>query len=124
MDKFATVLICMDGRIQRKVNDYLQTVFGAKNLDTITTAGTVRHLSEETEQTSRLLENLAVSTGLHGSTQIAIVAHHDCAGNPVADKIQRRQVSAAMARIKETNPETEVIGLFLDSNWIIEKITA
>ncbi len=122
MNEFATVLTCMDGRIQRKVNDYLQTVFGARNIDTITTAGTVKHLATETDQTSTLLANLRISTEGHGSTQIAVVAHHDCAGNPVPDDVQRGQIAESVAYLSNQHPTAEVIGLFLDKNWVVEKV--
>lgn len=111
----------MDGRIQRKVFDYLQTTFGVRNVDTITTAGTVRHLAETTEQTTTLLANLGVSLTGHGSTQVAVVAHHDCAGNPVSDKVQKEQIGTAVARLRESYPEAEFIGLWLDANLIVEK---
>lgn len=58
----------------------------------------------------------------HGSHQIAVVAHHDCAGNPVPDNTQKTQVSRAMARIREVHPNAEVIGLWLDANLIVERI--
>lgn len=113
---------CMDGRPQRKVADYLTTSFGVRHLDTITTAGLVRHIAEETDQTDTLLDNLEVSVDKHGSHQIAVVAHHDCAGNPVSDKQQRQQVASAVSRIREFYPEAEVVGLWLNENWIVEKV--
>ncbi|HET9258733.1 MAG TPA: carbonic anhydrase [Acidimicrobiia bacterium] len=122
MERYGSVLECMDGRSQRKVADYLNTVFGVRNLDTITTAGAIRHLAEDTDQTQTLLANLAISVDKHGSHQIAVVAHHDCAGNPVPDNTQKTQVSRAMARIREVHPNAEVIGLWLDANLIVERI--
>lgn len=122
MEKFGTVLECMDGRTHRKVGDYLSTSFGVRHLDTITTAGAVRHLADETDQTQTLLDNLAISVGKHGSRQIAVVAHHDCAGNPVPDNTQKAQVARAMERIRDLYPQAEVIGLWLNSNLIVERI--
>ncbi len=122
MDDFGTVLECMDGRPLRKVADYLGTTFGVRHVDTITTAGTVRHLATQTEQTDALLANLAISVDKHGSTKIAVVAHHDCAGNPVPAKTQRQQIVAAVDRVRDLYPETEVIGLWLNENWIIERV--
>ena len=122
MEKFGTVLECMDGRTQRKVADYLTTSFGVRHLDTITTAGTIQHLARDTDQTPALLANVAVSVERHGSTQIAVVAHHDCAGNPVPDKVQKQQVAAAAARLHDLYPRAEVIGLWVGENWILERI--
>lgn len=112
----------MDGRPIRKVADYLSTVFGVRHLDTITTAGTVKHLASETEQTATLLANLAISVEVHGSSQIAIVAHHDCAGNPVSAKTQRGQVIQAIDIVSSIHPEADVIGLWFNEHSIIERI--
>jgi hypothetical protein len=111
----------MDGRSQRKVSDYLGTAFGVRHLDTITTAGVVRHLAEQTEQTSILLENLAASREAHGSNQIGVVAHHDCVGNPVSDRAQKDQLTEAMSRLKVLHPDAEVVGLWLNEHWIVER---
>jgi carbonic anhydrase len=112
----------MDGRPQRKVADYLNNTFGVRNLDTITTAGMVRHLATDTTQTPMLLDNLDISVQEHGSRQIAVVAHYDCWGNPASDREQKEQVVTAMARIAGLYPETEVVGLWLDRHWIVERI--
>jgi carbonic anhydrase len=123
IENFGTVLECMDGRPLRKVADYLITSFGVRNLDTITTAGMVRHLSDDTDQTSIILSNLDVSIHRHGSSQIAIVAHHDCAGNPVPDNTQRRQLVGAVEKLRKRYPDARVVGLWLDPHWIVEKVT-
>lgn len=122
MENFGTVLQCMDGRPQRKVSDYLTTSFGVRHIDTITTAGLVKHLVAETSQTPVLLENLAVSVEKHASHQIAVVAHADCAGNPISDKAQRQQVADAVKFVESRYPDAEVIGLWLNENWIVEKV--
>jgi len=112
----------MDGRPLRKVADYLATSFGARYLDTITTAGMVRHLVTDTEQTAAIMASLGLSIRKHGSRHVAVVAHHDCAGNPVPDKTQKQQVSTAVARIKTAQPEIEVLGLWADEHWIISRV--
>ncbi len=122
IERFGTVLTCMDGRPQRKVTDYLTTSFGVRHLDLITTAGTIRHLAEETAETPTLLRNLALSTSQHGSQHIAVVAHHDCAGNPVSDKTQKEQVRVAVTRVRELYPTAEVTGLWLNEHWIVERL--
>lgn len=112
----------MDGRTQRKVADYLTASFGVRHLDTITTAGLIKHLAANTEQTTTLLANLEISIAAHGSNQIGVVAHHDCAGNPVPDRTQKSQVATAVTRLRERYPDFEVIGLWLDDKWIVERV--
>ena len=114
----------MDGRPLRKVADYLHTTFGVRQIDTITTAGTVKHLVADTDQTPTLLANLDTSVKVHGSRHIAIVAHHDCAGNPVPDKVQKQQIAEALVHMSRLHPHAEVIGLWIDRNRIVERIRA
>ncbi len=123
MDEFGTALVCMDGRIQRKVNDYLSTTFGVRNTDTITTAGLVRHVAEDTGQTRALLDNVEISVATHGSRNIAVVAHHDCAGNPVGAKVQKDQVARAVGRLADIYPNVNVIGLWVGEHMVIEKVS-
>ncbi len=122
IDDFGTVLECMDGRPQRKVADYLNTSFGVRNLDTITTAGLVKHLAENTVQTGAILDNLAISVERHGSRKIAVVAHHDCAGNPVSASTQKRQISTALSRLEGLYPDFDLAGLWINEHWIVERV--
>jgi carbonic anhydrase len=112
----------MDGRVQRKLADYLTAAFGARHLDTITTAGLIRHLADDTDQTETLLSNLETSIRAHGSNQVAVTAHHDCAGNPVSDATQKQQVATAVARLQRDYPQLEVIGIWLNDHWIVERV--
>lgn len=113
----------MDGRPQRKVAAYLSVAFRVRYLDTITTAGLVRHLASDTEQTPILLANLDVSLAEHGSRRVAVVAHHDCAGNPVADEQQQQQVVDAVGRLSTIHPEAEFVGLWVNEHWTVEEVT-
>ena len=122
MRDFAAVLNCMDGRVQRKVNDYLAATFGVRWIDTITAPGIVKNIASDTGRTSQILGDLQISLDQHGSTQIAVAAHAECAGNPVADKAQKDQLSAAKRRLAETYPDTEVVALWVNNSWIVERI--
>lgn len=116
------MLECIDGRPQRKVAAYLAVSFAVRHLDTITTAGLVRHLASETEQTPFLLANLDLSLNAHGSSHIAVVAHHDCAGNPVTDAEQKDQIATAVDRVAEIQPDHVVVGLWVNEHWTIEEV--
>lgn len=124
MREFGTVITCMDGRIQRKVSDYLLASFGVPNLDTITAAGVVRHLADNTDRTETILSDVDVSITKHGSEDIAVVAHHDCAGNPAPDGAQKDQIAQAVSRLMRRHPTAEVIGLWLGRDWAVERIRA
>lgn len=112
----------MDGRGQRRLAEYLTASFGVGYLDMVTTAGLVKHLAADTNQAETLLANVELSMSAHGSSQIAVAAHHDCAGNSVPDETQKHQVGTAMARLRERYADAEVVGLWLNDKWIVERV--
>jgi hypothetical protein len=65
---------------------------------------------------------VAVSIEAHDTSQVAIVAHSQCAGNPVPDAKQKEQLRKAIVVVAERFPEVEVIGLFLDPRIGFERI--
>lgn len=124
MSGFGTVLTCMDGRVQRPVHDYLSDAFGLPHLDTVTAAGMIRHLATDTDRTPVILGDLEISIDRHGSNRVGVVAHHDCAGNPVPDAAQRTEVVTALARLAERYPGIELVGLWVNETWTIECLDA
>jgi carbonic anhydrase len=123
---FCTVVNCMDGRVQLPVFTYLQKRFDARFVDTVTEAGPVQYLSARPDSNAArsMFRRIDVSIETHGSTRIAVAAHHDCAGNPVADAAQKRQLAAAASTLARRYPRCEVIGLWVDADWAIEEIPA
>ncbi len=121
---FGTLLNCIDGRVQRTVAEYLLTLMGVRHLDTVTTAGMVKHLAgEPTTRTPVILEDLEVSLTRHGSRHLAVAAHHDCAGNQVADTEQQLQVVSAVSFFKDRHPDLEIHGIWVDHRWTVHRIT-
>jgi hypothetical protein len=51
------------------------------------------------------------------------VGHYDCAGNPVDDITHKKQINAAVKRVKNLFPGLNVIGLWIDKNFTVEKIS-
>lgn len=121
---FATVLNCMDGRVQRPVGDYLVERFGVDCIDTITEAGFVRFLADApgAPETVSAIEKVRISTGRHGSRSIAVVGHVDCAGNPVDDESHWAQVRRAVAFLRAHFPACEVVGLWVDGDWTVHEV--
>ena len=116
---FCAAINCMDGRVQIPVIRYLQERFGVLYVDAITEPGPNRILAErETpEQVASILARLAISIEQHGTQQVAIVGHHDCAGNPAPAAIQKEQIRQAAAFLRQQHPQLDVIGLWVDENW-------
>lgn len=118
---FGTTLTCIDGRIQRPVSDFLTTRFGVVHVDKVTRAGMIKHLTPNYDPaTNLIIEDLETSLNGHQSRQIALVAHQDCAGNPVSDEAQQEQLREAVAHFRRRYPGYEVIGLWLGAGWAVE----
>jgi hypothetical protein len=111
----------MDGRVQLPVISYLQERFGVQYIDMITEPGPVLILAEKSrsDAAKSIFNRIAISLEKHQSTGIAVVAHYDCAGNPVAETVQREQLRQSIAAVKKVFPHVEVIGLWADETWSI-----
>lgn len=120
---FATVICCMDGRIQLPVIEYLQERFKADYIDNITAAGPVGVISAspDSDKSRSMIRMIDISISLHGSEQLAIVAHHDCAGNPIPGSAQRSQIEICKQFLAQLYPDLEIIGLWLDEEWQVHE---
>ena len=121
---FYTAVNCMDGRAQLPVIKYLSNRFKADFIDSVTEAGAVQYLSERTasQQTKSILRRTDISITKHKSKGIAVIAHHDCAGNPVDDETQIAQLTPAVNFLAQHYPDAEITGLWLDSNFQVKQI--
>ena len=120
--KFATSISCMDGRIQIPVNTWIKKNYSVDFVDTITAPGVEKKISESTnvEQIKSMIE---ISIYKHKSNVIVISGHHDCAGNPVSKEEQVSQISKGIQNIKSWNYDAQVIGIWINDNWEVEKIS-
>lgn len=122
---FATAINCMDGRTQTPVNEYLRKKFNVDYIDTITEPGPNGILAKNSDLKTieSIKKRIEISTIKHGSKHIAVVGHHDCAGNPVDEKTQKDNIIQAIETIKSLGFKEEIIGLWVDSNWNINEIS-
>lgn len=114
----------MDGRAQLPVIRYLKRKYRAAFVDMITEPGIVRTVAAAGTSAVRrsVKKRLAISENKHGSGHVALVAHHDCAGNPVSDQRQKAQLKAGVARLKTEHPTLAVVGLWLGPGRKVRKI--
>ena len=121
---FAAAINCMDGRTQLPVIDYLKRTLGVDHVDMITEAGPVRALSEnrDGDVLDSIRRRVLVSTGKHRSRHPAVVAHHDCAGNPVPEAQQLPQLPRALAVLAAWGLGVELMGLWVDGDWRVTEV--
>jgi len=109
----------MDGRTQLPVINYLKEHFGVEYVDSITEAGPNKILAEGVNKTAidAILARLSISVNKHHSVGIAVVGHHDCAGNPAEKKQQMIDTQKAVSFLCTQHSGAEIVGLWVDSNW-------
>ena len=122
--KFCTVINCMDGRVQLPVIMYLQKRFNVEYVDSITEPGPNLILSEQKNSVSiqSILERLKISIERHNSVGVALVGHHDCAGNPAPQDDQLSQIQKAINFLRQKYKKIVIIGLWVDESWKVHEV--
>ena len=119
--KFATAINCMDGRTQLPVNDWMKKEYGVDYVDTITEPGPNKILAENNDVES-IKRRVLISVNRHGSENIAIVGHHDCAGNPVEKEKQLSHIKNAIKTVESWGLDAKVMGLWVDESWLVNRV--
>ncbi len=121
---FATAINCMDGRIQMPVIEHLKRRFQVDYVDEITEAGPNRVVAERApvDIYESIRRRIAISVEKHGSTQLAIVGHEDCGGNPAAEPEQIEQLGQAARTLTECYPELTVAALWATLDGVVRDI--
>jgi hypothetical protein len=122
--KFATAINCMDGRTQLPVIAYLKEKCKVDCVDMVTEAGPVRILADSADRAlvDSIKHRVEVSVEKHCSRYIAVAGHFDCAGNPVSEEIQRRQIQKSIKTVLSWNFKANVLGLWVDENWNVHDV--
>jgi hypothetical protein len=133
MVTFFTSIGCMDGRILPVVEKLGKETFEAEYVDTITEPGFVGFLAREAQNPEFLNDfknKLFISTMQHLSKGIIVFGHEECAGNPVSDDQQRREIRQSIGFIRElVGDSTPVIGIFVrkdskeSAKWLAEVVS-
>mgnify|MGYP006883059712 CR=1 FL=1 len=121
--RFATVINCMDGRVQDPVNKWMKARTGAEFVDVITEAGPDRIMASTATASRLILKRILVSRDKHKSTNLALVAHHDCAGNPVSKEKHLDHLNQSAKILATWNLGMDILMLWVDENWEVELIS-
>lgn len=124
--EFCTAVTCMDGRVQEPVAAYCRERFQAKYVDTVTEAGPSLILAQQghPETVESIVRRVEISMGEHSSSGIAVVGHHDCAGNPAPEEEQVDSIRKAVAFLHQRFGGAEVIGLWVGEDWQVREVAA
>jgi len=91
-------------------------------VDMITEAGIDGFLADINSDIDNILKKIEISISGHGSENIFVVGHYDCAGNPVDDITHKEHINAALKRIMDLFPDLNVIGLWINESFTVENI--
>lgn len=122
--KFGTVINCIDGRVQFPVLEYLKKNFDVEFFDAANESGPLRILSDRTNKCRliSLKDQIAISLEKRGSRFIAVVGHHDCAGNPVGREEQEKQMDEALRYLRSAfGEEIFYVALWVNEKWEVEE---
>jgi hypothetical protein len=120
--RFATAINGMDGRTQIPVMEWVRKRYGVDYVDMITEPGVDVVLAENKDaQTIESIKRKAgISIRKHGSKLIAIVGHHDCAGNSVDMHTHLTQIRTAIKTIASRGFNAHVFGIWIGEYWNVD----
>jgi hypothetical protein len=112
----------MDGRVQLPVIKWILENYEVEYVDMITAPGMDGVLADKNINIEDILENVNISKKVHSTEHIFIVGHHNCLANPVNTLTHKKHINAAVNRIKDFNPTSNVIGIWIDNKSMVEII--
>jgi hypothetical protein len=122
--RFGTAINCIDGRTQQVVIDHMKQNYNIDGVDMVTFPGADGLFSNEdhTEEIVLIRRAVSISIEKHGSRIIAVVGHHDCAGNPVTREHHYMHIRTAIRKVFSWNLHAQIIGLYINDKREIEEV--
>jgi hypothetical protein len=99
--------------------------FGVQYVDLVTEPGVVAVLAGEpdSQRSALIFSKVDVSVGKHFPKAIAVVAHDDCAGNPVSKSDQMKQLAESYRHLKARYPDKMILALWVDAEWTVHEVS-
>lgn len=113
-------LNCIDGRTQLPVIEWIKTNYNVENVDMITAPGIDGQLAQTDHEPTEILKNLKISVEINKTNPIFVVGHHDCKGNPVDDDTHKKDVFAAVQKLKKLYADNDIVGLWVNDQFQVE----
>ncbi|MBF0491104.1 MAG: hypothetical protein HQL15_10945 [Candidatus Omnitrophica bacterium] len=123
METRSTCLNCMDGRVQLPVLNWIKAHYQTDFVDVITEAGIDGVLAKE-RYIGEIIRSIEVSININKATRIFVVGHHDCRGNPVDRNLHHKHIAESVERLKTYWPAYEIIGLWVNDQWQVERLSS
>lgn len=122
-ETFATAINCMDGRTQEPIISWAKKTFEVDYVDAITEPGPDKILAEGPDTLVESIKNrVMISVNKHGSQNVIVVSHHDCAGNPVSKEEHLDQLKKSVDVISSWELGVKIIGVWIGENWKVNKL--
>lgn len=122
--RFGTAINCIDGRTQEVVINHMKKEYGIDGVDMVTYPGVdgIFSKGDHSEAVALIRRAVSISVEKHGSRIIAIVGHHDCAGNPGNKELHYVHIGKAIHEVSSWNFPAKVVGLYVNDKREIEAV--
>ena len=123
--RFGTAINCIDGRTQEVVIDRMKQDYDIDGVDIVTFPGVDGIFSKDQrpeEMIKHIRSAVSISIEKHGSHVIAVVGHHDCAGNPGDKEHHYVHIRSAMHEVSSWNFPAQVVGFYVNEKREIEQV--
>jgi hypothetical protein len=121
---FATAIICIDGRVQSPVNEWVKQNAHADFVDTITWPGPDGMLTTASQTLLDQIRNsVAISVNAHGSAFVAIAGHYDCAAFPADRERHIAAIRDAVAVVASWGLPVRIAGVWVNDQWQVEAVS-
>ena len=115
MDKFATAITCIDGRVQQPVSEWIKLRFNVRYVDLITEPGPDKLIADASSKViDAIVQKTLFSITHHHSTVVALVGHDTCAANPASKEEHFEQILEGVQVLISYSMPAQIIGLWVN----------
>lgn len=105
------------------VTDWIRANFHVDYVDAITEPGADKLVSTATPDELESIRNkVMISIRAHKSKLVAVIGHHDCAGNPVSNEEHLEMIRNAVEVVSSWELSVTVIGLWVNEHWQVSQV--
>ncbi|MEP6919750.1 MAG: carbonic anhydrase, partial [bacterium] len=123
MDKFATAITCIDGRIPQPVSDWVKLQFNVHYVDLITEPGPDKVLSDGDENViGWIVARVKFSLEHHHSEVVILSGHGTCAANPVPKEEHYKQIVHGAERLLSYDMPATIIGIWVNESGSVDLV--